>query len=90
MKIENIELRDWFASQAINGLIQVDIESSKYELTDESNFNVAKAYDDNGNVVFAIPNVCNLCDDKEGYFELASAAYALADAMMIAREKNNI
>jgi len=90
MKIENITLRDWFAAQAINGLIQVDIESSKYELTDESNFNVAKAYDDNGNVVFAIPNVCNFCDDKEGYFELASAAYALADAMMIAREKNNI
>jgi len=90
MKIENITLRDCFASQAINGLIQVKIESSKYELTEESNFNVAKAYDDNGNVVFAIPDVCILCDDKEAYFQLASAAYALADAMMIAREKNNI
>jgi hypothetical protein len=86
MKIENITLRDWFAAQAINGLIQVEIESSKYELTDESNFNVAKAYDDNGNVVLAIPDVCNLCPDKDGYQELAEAAYALSDAMLLARK----
>ena len=86
MKIENITLRDWFASQAINGLIQVVIESSKYELTEESNLNVAKAYDDNGNVVFAIPDVCNLCPDKDGYTDLAEAAYALSDAMLLARK----
>ena len=86
MKVENITLRDWFAAQAINGLIQISIESSKFELTEESDLNVAKAYDDNGNVVFAIPDVCRPCPDKDGYEEIAEAAYALSDAMLLARK----
>jgi hypothetical protein len=31
MKIENITLRDWFAAQALNGLMYNEVERSRYE-----------------------------------------------------------
>jgi len=86
MKIENITLRDWFAAQAINGLIHNKIELSKYELVCDSEDHIARSFGTNGEVILAIPDVCNLCPDKDGYQELAEAAYALSDAMLLARK----
>ena len=86
MKIENITLRDWFAAQALNGLMYNEVERSRYEILQVIDDDVSKAYDKNGEIILAVPAVTDLYDYSEAYIPVATAAYALANAMMLARD----
>ena len=80
-----MSLRDWFAGMALNGIIERDTEYSKYELV-QDNCETAKEYDSEGNVIHIQPNVAHVYDCWEAWHEVAQASYALADAMLAARE----
>ncbi len=84
--IYGMSLRDWFAGQAMAALIQKDTECEKFELLANGWNEPASYYDDNGNLVCAVPLVTS--SDGDGvYIGLARECYSAAEAMIEAKRE---
>ena len=83
--VQGMTLRDWFAGKATAAMIQRDGECSKFDLL-EDDYKTAKEYDEDGRLVYAHPPSGDLCEDSNHWLKVAQSSYAMADAMLAARE----
>ncbi len=79
------ELRDEFALAVIPALIARETAYGTYDLAD-SGCEPAVLKNAEGDVILTIPRCPSSYNDTEMWDEVANAAYALADAMLRARD----